>query len=92
MATDDTERMTARAPLTYSASADGYAEFWSPVIRLCFPVQRVNGGGRPVESSQVGGAMPATLADPRVQGTRTGFRPVGRERLASPADCGLRLP
>jgi len=31
--TDDAERMVARAPLHYSGSADGYAEYWSPVIR-----------------------------------------------------------
>jgi SAM-dependent methyltransferase len=33
MATDDARTMIARAPTNYSASADGYAEFWSPVIR-----------------------------------------------------------
>lgn len=33
MATNDTEIMIARAVMNYSASADGYAEFWSPVIR-----------------------------------------------------------
>lgn len=30
---DDTEHMIARAPLNYSGSARGYAEYWSPVIR-----------------------------------------------------------
>ena len=33
MATDDAEQVTARVAMNYSASADGYAEFWSPVIR-----------------------------------------------------------
>jgi ubiquinone/menaquinone biosynthesis C-methylase UbiE len=33
MATDDAETMITRAPMNYTASADGYAEFWSPVIR-----------------------------------------------------------
>jgi ubiquinone/menaquinone biosynthesis C-methylase UbiE len=33
MVTDDAEKMTARVTTNYSASADGYAEFWSPVIR-----------------------------------------------------------
>jgi SAM-dependent methyltransferase len=33
MATDEAERMMARVTMNYSASADGYAEFWSPVIR-----------------------------------------------------------
>lgn len=33
MATDDAENTIARAAINYSASADGYAEFWSPVIR-----------------------------------------------------------
>jgi len=33
MATDDAESMIARVAMNYSASADGYAEFWSPVIR-----------------------------------------------------------
>lgn len=33
MATDDAEKMIARVAMNYSASADGYAEFWSPVIR-----------------------------------------------------------
>ncbi len=33
MATDDAERVTARVAMNYSASADGYADFWSPVIR-----------------------------------------------------------
>ena len=31
--TDDAEKMIARAPLNYSGSANGYAEYWSPVIR-----------------------------------------------------------
>lgn len=31
--TDDAEKMIARAPLRYSGSVDGYAEYWSPVIR-----------------------------------------------------------
>ncbi len=31
--TDGAEKMIARAPLHYSGSADGYAEYWSPVIR-----------------------------------------------------------
>ena len=31
--TDDAERLIARAPLHYSGSAAGYAEYWSPVIR-----------------------------------------------------------
>jgi SAM-dependent methyltransferase len=33
MATDDAEKMIVRVAMNYSASADGYAEFWSPVIR-----------------------------------------------------------
>lgn len=33
MATDDAEKMVTRVAMNYSASADGYAEFWSPVIR-----------------------------------------------------------
>ncbi len=33
MATDDAETVIARVAMNYSASADGYAEFWSPVIR-----------------------------------------------------------
>jgi SAM-dependent methyltransferase len=33
MATDDAGALVARAPANYSASAEGYAEFWSPVIR-----------------------------------------------------------
>ena len=33
MATEDAETMITRAPMNYSASADGHAEFWSPVIR-----------------------------------------------------------
>jgi SAM-dependent methyltransferase len=33
MATDDPEKVTARVAMNYSASADGYAEFWGPVIR-----------------------------------------------------------
>jgi SAM-dependent methyltransferase len=33
MTTPDAEVMTARVALNYSASADGYAESWSPVIR-----------------------------------------------------------
>jgi hypothetical protein len=33
MATDDARALVARAPANYSASAEGYAEFWSPVIR-----------------------------------------------------------
>src|SRR5215470_5979270 len=32
MTTDDAEKMMARVTMNYSASADGYAEFWSPVI------------------------------------------------------------
>lgn len=31
--TDDAGTMIARAPVNYSASADGYAEYWSPMIR-----------------------------------------------------------
>jgi SAM-dependent methyltransferase len=30
---DDAEKEVARVAMNYSASADGYAEFWSPVIR-----------------------------------------------------------
>lgn len=33
MTTDDAEQVAARVATNYSASADGYAEFWSPVIR-----------------------------------------------------------
>jgi SAM-dependent methyltransferase len=33
MATDDAERVIAHVAMNYSAEADGYAEFWSPVIR-----------------------------------------------------------
>ena len=33
MATDDAQTMAARVATNYSASATGYAEFWSPVIR-----------------------------------------------------------
>src|SRR5215471_3570492 len=33
MTTDDAEKVTARVATNYSATADGYAEFWSPVIR-----------------------------------------------------------
>ncbi len=33
MGTDDAQSMIARLAANYSASADGYAEFWSPVIR-----------------------------------------------------------
>jgi len=33
MATHDAEQMVARVAKNYSASADGYAEFWGPVIR-----------------------------------------------------------
>jgi SAM-dependent methyltransferase len=33
MATNDAENMIARVAMNYSASADGYADFWSPVIR-----------------------------------------------------------
>ena len=31
--TRDAEPTFTRTPLNYSASADGYAEYWSPVIR-----------------------------------------------------------
>jgi len=33
MAIDDAAKVIARVAMNYSASADGYAEFWSPVIR-----------------------------------------------------------
>ena len=33
MATDDAQTMAVRVATNYSASATGYAEFWSPVIR-----------------------------------------------------------
>ncbi len=33
MTTADAESMIAHTPMNYSATADGYAEFWSPVIR-----------------------------------------------------------
>jgi ubiquinone/menaquinone biosynthesis C-methylase UbiE len=33
MVTDDAESMVARVAMNYSATANGYAEFWSPVIR-----------------------------------------------------------
>ena len=33
MVTDDAEKTSARLATNYSASADGYAEFWGPVIR-----------------------------------------------------------
>ncbi len=39
MVTDDPESMIARVAGNYSASADGYAEFWSPVIRV--PARRL---------------------------------------------------
>jgi SAM-dependent methyltransferase len=32
--TDDAAKLIAHTPMNYSATADGYAEYWSPVIRL----------------------------------------------------------